>query len=112
MEQGGTGEGTVIRFQMRVFGQMRTFRAAITEPEPGRVLVETDLDTGTTTTFTVVPTEDRRTSRVIIITDMETHGGLFGCVERFLVTRLLRPVYQWEIERLEAVASERAKNEG
>lgn len=112
VEQGGTGAGTVIRFQMRVFGQLRTFRAAISEPDPGRVLTETDLDTGTTTTFAVVPTEDRRTSRVIITTDIETRGGLFGCVERFLVTRLLRPVYQREIERLGAVASERAKNEG
>src|SRR5262249_14871310 len=60
VEQGGTGAGTVIRFQMRVFGRVRTFRAAITEPEPGRVLAETDLDTGTLTTFTVVPVEDGR----------------------------------------------------
>jgi hypothetical protein len=111
VEQGGTGAGTVIRFQMRVFDQLRTFRAAISEPEPGRVLVETDLDTGTMTTFTVVPTEDRRKSRVIITTEMETRGGLLGYVEQFLVTRLLRPVYQREIERLGAVASERAKNE-
>ena len=44
VEQGGTGAGTVIRFQMSVFGMKRTFRAVITEPEPGRVLVETDLD--------------------------------------------------------------------
>jgi len=110
VEQGGTGAGTVIRFQMRVFGRVRTFRAAITEPEPGRVLAETDLDTGTLTTFTVVPVEDGRKSRVIITTDIGTRGGLLGRVERFLVTRLLRPVYQREIEQLGAVASQRAKN--
>src|SRR3954452_24399967 len=56
VEQGGTGAGTVIRFQMSVFGRRQTLRAAITEPEPGRVLVETDLDTnGAVTTFTVNP---------------------------------------------------------
>ena len=112
VEQGGTGAGTVIRFQMRVFGRVRTFRAAITEPEPGRVLAETDLDTGTLTTFTVVPVEDGRKSRVIITTDIETRGGLLGRLERFLVTRLLRPVYQREIEQLGAVASQRAKHGG
>ena len=112
VEQGGTGAGTVIRFQMRVFGRVRTFRAAITEPEPGRVLVETDLDTGTVTTFAVVPVEDGRKSRVTITTDIETRGGLLGRVERLLVTRLLQPVYRRELEQLGAVAAGRAKNEG
>src|SRR5215813_13655906 len=56
VEQGGIGAGTVIRFQMSVFGKLQTFRASITEPEPGRTLVETDLDTnGAVTTFTVNP---------------------------------------------------------
>lgn len=41
VEQGGLGAGTVIRFQMSVFGRKQTFRAEISEPEPGRVLVET-----------------------------------------------------------------------
>src|ERR1700728_1331783 len=44
VEQGGVGAGTVIRFQMSVLGKKETLRAAITEPEPGRVLVETYLD--------------------------------------------------------------------
>src|SRR5262249_18853568 len=82
VEQGGTGAGTVIRFQMRVFGRVRTFRAAITELEPGRLLVETDLDSGTVTTFAVVPVEDGRKSRVTITTDIETRGGLLGRLER------------------------------
>jgi hypothetical protein len=105
VEQGGTGEGTVIRFQMRIFGRTRSFRAAITEPDPGRVLAETDLDTGTVTTYTVVPVENDRKSRVTITTDLETRGGMLGGLERYLVTRLLRPVYQREIEQIGAVAS-------
>jgi hypothetical protein len=112
VEQGGTGAGTVIRFQMRIFGRTRTFRAAITEPEPGRVLAETDLDTGAVTTFTVVPIEDGRKSRVTITTRLETRGGPLGRVERFVATRLLRPVYHRELERLGAVASERSRSEG
>jgi hypothetical protein len=112
VEQGGTGAGTVIRFQMRILGRIRTFRAAITEPEPGRVLAETDLHTGTITTFTVDPVEDGWKARVIITTDIETRGGLLGAVQRFLVTRLLRPVYQREIEQLGVIAIGRARNKG
>src|SRR5579864_9197509 len=40
VEQGGIGAGTIIRFQMSVLGRKQTFRAAVTEPEPGRMLVE------------------------------------------------------------------------
>jgi hypothetical protein len=46
VERGGVGAGTVIRFRLRVFRRTRDFRAEITEPTPGRVLVETDLDHG------------------------------------------------------------------
>src|SRR5688500_9099663 len=52
VEQGGTGAGTVIRVHMRVLGQLHMVRAVVTEPEPGRVLVETN-DNGSVTTFTV-----------------------------------------------------------
>jgi hypothetical protein len=61
VERGGTGAGTVIRFQMRLLGRTRAFRAAITESEPGRVLVETDLGQGAVTAFTVDPWGGGRT---------------------------------------------------
>ena len=63
VEEGGYGAGTVIRFQMKVMGRLQTFRAEISEPEPGRVLVERDLDTGTTTTFIVDVHARAETSR-------------------------------------------------
>ncbi len=43
VEQGGVGAGTIIRFEVRVFGQTQHFRAVVSEPEPGRVLVEENL---------------------------------------------------------------------
>ena len=43
VEKGGFGTGTRVRFQMRVMSRPQEFRAEVTEPEPGRVLVETDL---------------------------------------------------------------------
>src|SRR5262249_39050028 len=68
VEQGGYGEGTVVRFDMKVFGSWRTFRAHVTEPVPGTSLVETDLATGAVTTFTVVPVANGKETAVTITT--------------------------------------------
>ena len=106
VEQGGVGAGTVIRFQMSVFGRKQTFRAAITEPEPGRVLVETSLDhNGTVTTFTVSPADAPADSRVTISTELPVRTGLLGRIERTLSTLLLRPIYVKELENLARVAT-------
>ena len=106
VEQGGVGSGTVIRFQMSVFGRKQTFRAAITEPEPGRVLVETDLDAnGAVTTFTVNPGGAPADSHVTISTELRVRGGLLGKLEKALTTLLLRPMYLKELENLARVAT-------
>jgi len=106
VEQGGTGAGTVIRFQMSVFGKTQTFRAAITEPEPGRVLVETDLDTnGAVTTFIVDPGTAPADSRVTISTELAVRSGFAGFLEKRLSTLLLRPIYVKELENLARVAT-------
>lgn len=56
VDEGGVGAGTIIHFQMNLFGKKQTLRATITEPERGRVLSETYHDTdGMVTTFIVDP---------------------------------------------------------
>jgi hypothetical protein len=106
VEQGGTGAGTVIRFQMSMLGKKQTFRAAITEPEPGRVLVETDLDgNGAVTTFTVDPGTAPADSLVTISTELPVRSGFLGRIERTLSTLLLRPIYAKELENLARVAT-------
>jgi hypothetical protein len=107
VERGGRGAGTVIRFQMRVLGRTRVLRAAVSEPEPGRVLVETDTGgDGPVTTFTVEP--EGSGSRVTFGTEMTSAGGLLGVVERFVLRRVLRRVYARELEQLGRVAVERS----
>ena len=108
VEQGGIGTGTVIRFQMRLLGRIQTFRATITEPDPGRVLVETDLQTGATTTFTVDAGDEAQQSAVAITTTMAVREGLLGRLEAWLATRLLRPIYVRELAQLAVVAAQRA----
>ncbi len=112
VERGGSGAGTIIRFQMRVFGRTQTFRAAVTEPEPGRVLVEADLDAnGAVTTFTVNPGRDRGETDVTISTEVPVRAGLLGAVQRFLTTRYLRPIYVRELALL-AACVEQASDSG
>jgi hypothetical protein len=107
VEQGGVGAGTVIRFQMRLLGQIRTFCAAITEPEPGQMLVETDVQTGAITSFAVEPRDDAQHTAVTITTTTTVREGLLGRLEAWLATRLLRPIYVQELAQLANVAVQR-----
>lgn len=110
VEKNGIGRGTVIRFQMRVFGRKQTFRAVISEPKPGHVLVETGLGTnGAVTTFVVDPDARPGGSRVTIATELAVREGIAGRIEGFLSTRLLKPIYTRELALLGAYVGEQRK---
>jgi hypothetical protein len=113
VEQGGTGAGTQIRFQMRAFGAARDFRAAITEPEPGRVLMETAVEVGpagadqkaaAVTIFTVIPREAGRSALVTIATALPARERVTGWAESFFTAEWLRRVYAQELKLLAAAA--------
>jgi hypothetical protein len=106
VEAGGRGAGTRIRFTVLSFGQRVISRASITEPEPGRVLAETDEATGTTTHFIVEPLAGDR-SRVTFQTDYQARG-LRGLFEQLLVPGFLKKVYAAELELLAQRAAETA----
>ena len=108
VEQGGIGAGTIIRFGMRAFGRTRTARASVTEPEPGRVLVETMLegDPPIVTTFTVDTVDDGRAADVTISTRYPAKPGLLGAVEHAMSSRFLKRVYREELQLLERIARE------
>lgn len=100
VEQGGYGAGTVIRYGMRAAGRINRARAAVTEPVPGRVLVETDLgDRGVVTTFTVSPADNGATE-VEFATDLLSRAGFLGILERAFVRRYLKRVYAEELQLL------------
>jgi len=102
VHEGGRGAGTKITFEMTVGGKTRTARATITEPEPGRVLIET-YDDGIVTKFIVDPIDDSKRARVTFHTTW-TKPGIAGYIERLLVPGLLRPIYIEEQKRLADVA--------
>ena len=98
VEEGGVGEGTVVSFNVTLGGRTRPSRAHVTEPEPGRVLVETEPDSRTVTTFTLSP--EGQSTRVQIRSTFPSSDGLMGYLERLLAPRLLRGVYSDELTLL------------
>jgi hypothetical protein len=100
VEKGGYGAGTVISFDTLAFGKTHRVRAQITEPERGRVLVETDVERGSVTTFTVASLGTSR-ARVTIATELRVRSGVLGTIERVLMSRFLRQVYNAELARID-----------
>ena len=106
VESGGVGAGTVIRFNLAAGGRTRQFRSEIAEPEPGRVLTESDTNSSAVTTFTVRPAGDNASVRI----DCEWNGasGIGGFFERTFAPRAMRGILADELARLDAYARERA----
>ncbi len=104
IETGGVGAGTVHRFSLSLAGRTSEYRVRVGEPEPGRVLIESDPSRLMLTTFTVDRELDG-TSRVTIHTRWHT-TGLAGLVERLVAARLLRRVYAAELSLLARYARE------
>jgi Polyketide cyclase / dehydrase and lipid transport len=106
VESGGVGAGTVTRFKVNAGGRSREYRMQIAEPEPGRVLTESDTNSSLVTTFTVDPEGSR--SRVRISTTWDGAGGIGGFFERMFAPRVMRGIYADELERLDGYARERS----
>jgi hypothetical protein len=103
VERGGFGAGTIVNFKMRLLGRTQFFRSLISEPEPGRSLLEVDLNSGVSTRFDVVPLEEGR-SQVTISTELKD-GGI---VEGFVAKLLLQKIYRQELELLSNLAKNQA----
>ena len=97
--RGGVGNGTEYRFTMALGGRRRAMTASVNETVPGRELVETGL--GIRTTFTVEPGPQGVRVRFETVTEA---GGLAGLLNRLFTGRLLRPIYEDELRRLEEYA--------
>ncbi|HMP02511.1 MAG TPA: SRPBCC family protein [Gemmatales bacterium] len=106
VEEGGIGAGTVIRVQMRVLGIRQEFRARITEPEPGRLLVETSDDGQITTSFLVEPHANGTACEVTLTTEMPRRRGLAGFLQRQFLGWLLRRMFAEELRLLAEVCRE------
>ncbi len=96
---GGVGAGTSLRFAFTIGGRRRAMTATVTEPQPGRVLVERG--SGVETTFTVQPAYGGSLVRFDTVID---DAGLAGLLNRLFAARLIRPIYEDELRRLDEYA--------
>jgi hypothetical protein len=100
--EGGVGAGTLHRFKVQAGGRTREYVMRVDEPQPGRVITETDQGSSLVTTFTVTPAGETCTVR--IQTRWEGAGGIGGFFERTFAPRVMRRIYADELARLDAYA--------
>lgn len=112
VEAGGIGAGTYIRFQMRVFGKLQDYHAAISEPEPGRQINETYLEPkDLLTRFFIQPCSHGEHTAVRITIEGKTRAsGVAGCLERVVTGIYLRRVFKKELRLLAVLAESREVN--
>ncbi len=106
VEEGGYGAGTRLVVRMKFGGRTRSMRGIVTEPEPGRRLVETYPEDQTETSFVVNPRPVEGACTVTISTTLPRRRGPLGWIERRVVLRLLRRMYAEELERVAAYAAQ------
>lgn len=100
VEEGGTGAGTVVSFRIRAGGRERSYRMRVSEPEPGRVLQEQDMDSSLVTRFTLTPADGNVRTNVSIVTQWQGGSGFGGFMERTFAPMAMRGIYTKELDRL------------
>jgi Polyketide cyclase / dehydrase and lipid transport len=80
----------------------------VDEPEPGRVLRESDQNSSLITKFTVDPGSGQ-SSLVKISTSWQGAGGIGGFFERTFAPRAMKAIYEDELQRLATYAQEQQR---
>ena len=102
IEGGGLGAGTVFRVAITAAGRTRRYHLVVAEPEPGRVLTESDLDSSLVTTFTVTPEGARCRAR--IESRWQGASGIGGFFERLFAPLPAGRLFAAELRRLDQYA--------
>lgn len=99
--KGGYGAGTELRITTKAMGVSNTFHQVASEPEPGRKIVETTIETGFETSFTFEPLTPNQT-RVTITCDLPVKEGLLSGVEAVVTRFFGERLFRTELENLAA----------
>jgi Polyketide cyclase / dehydrase and lipid transport len=100
--KGGYGAGTEHTFTSTLGGTARAFHMVVSEPEPGRVLIEQDTLSLLETTTKVTP--EGSGSRIVFETVWQGAGGFTGLLESWFAPGMMRRMYEDEFNRLEHYA--------
>lgn len=101
VEEGGIGSGTVFHITIRVAGHSQRLHMRVDEPEPGRVLTETNLDTGVVTAFTVQSDDGADTALTRISSEWQPKAGAGGLVDRAMTPALMHWVFGKQLRQLD-----------
>jgi uncharacterized protein YndB with AHSA1/START domain len=105
VEEGGVGEGTVTSFTVTAGGRTRNYRMRVSEPVPGRTLVESDANSSLVTTYNVEPQGGK--SLVRISTNWDGASGIGGFFERTFAPKAMHRIYATALDRLNSYARDR-----
>jgi polyketide cyclase/dehydrase/lipid transport protein len=97
---GGQGAGTRFTFQMRLGGRTHPSEMVVTEPAPGRVLIEATTDGKAMTSFTVEPLDAGRATRLTVATDLALPEGFLLPLQRWVTASILKGIYRREMKLL------------
>jgi Polyketide cyclase / dehydrase and lipid transport len=110
VKEGGIGAGTVITFDLRVAGQTKHYTGVVTEPKPGRHLVESYPSENGATSFEVEPDDGGCT--LTIATEFDVREGIAGRIERWMSGLILRRLYADELRRIDEYARRQTGDHG
>ncbi len=100
VESGGKGAGTVFHADMEIMGRRFHYHMDVTEPEPGRRLVESDRITDTVTEFLLEPLDNGNRTHLTIRTEVSASPGFAGVMERLFTPMLMRSIYKKELVQI------------
>jgi len=108
VHEGGLGAGTKFTAGMNVFGTKSTFSATVSEPEPGRIILEKDDEERLKTFFIMDPVENGQKTHVTLRTAAQTSAGFKGIMERLTLPPILRMIYKKELANVAAYLANKA----
>jgi hypothetical protein len=97
VETGGYGAGTIGRADMKLFGQKASFRFEVSEPDPGRIMVEANLDGSFVTAFCVEPENGGSQSLVTFDSEFQFPNSPAGWIRRWLLIPMMHRMYREEL---------------
>ncbi|MGH3318584.1 MAG: SRPBCC family protein [Streptosporangiaceae bacterium] len=103
VEEGGQGAGTRMRYRLHAGRRVRDCRMSVSEPDPGRVIVEEDANSSLRTRWAVTAQGGRSSVEVEVTWDGA--GGVAGFFESMFAPLGLRRIYDQVLDRLARVAA-------
>jgi hypothetical protein len=100
VESGGIGAGTLFHITLRVPGRDQRLHMRVDEPTPGRILTETNVDTGVVTRFSVDPADGGGHTIAAMTSDWPTASGFRGLSDRWILPRMTKHIFEKQLDQL------------